>query len=217
MIDNALPPVLVVEQGASDASVFPLDSLPCVMGKPPGAHLAIDSPFVSRRHAEVRMTDDGHRLFDLGSKNGTIVNGVRLSQAGHLLANGDKIELARGQVVLRFRTASSTITLPSDPGGDRGSLLVDHRSREVHVEGRKLAPPLSRKEFDVLELLFGRRGAACSKDQIAEAGWPERPEDVGDQEIEQCVRRIRLRIEAFPSSPRYVITVRGFGYKLAEG
>ena len=80
-----------------------------------------------------------------------------------------------------------------------------------------LVPPLSRKEFDVVNVRYQRRGESCSKDDIALGGWPERAGgDVGDQEIEQTVRRIRLWVEPTPSDPRYVITVRGFGYKLSK-
>jgi DNA-binding response OmpR family regulator len=89
---------------------------------------------------------------------------------------------------------------------------VDPRSREVWVRGSALDPPLSRKEFDVLNLLFQKRGEACSKDEIAVVGWPEG--DVGDQEIEQSIRRLRLRVETDPSQPQCIITIRGFGYKL---
>ncbi len=70
----------------------------------------------------------------------------------------------------------------------------------------------------MLDLLSQKRGEACSKDDIAVVGWPERNDgDVGDQEIEQSIRRLRLRIEPDPSQPRYIVTVRGFGYKLADG
>ena len=82
----------------------------------------------------------------------------------------------------------------------------------------KLEPPLSRKEFDVLELLYNRRGEACSKDEIAAVGWPERDGGaVGDSEIEQSIRRLRLRIESDPSKPEFITTVRGFGYRLSTG
>ena len=41
--------------------------------------------------------------------------------------------------------------------------------------------PLSSKEFDILNLLFRKKGEACNKDEIAVAGWPERTDgDVGD-------------------------------------
>lgn len=78
-------------------------------------------------------------------------------------------------------------------------------------------PSLSRKEFDVVNVLYQRRGEACSKYYIALGGWPERPGvDMGDQKIEQTVRRIRLRVELTSSEHRYAITVRGFGYKLSK-
>jgi DNA-binding response OmpR family regulator len=58
----------------------------------------------------------------------------------------------------------------------------------------------------------------CSKDEIASYAWSERAlGDVGDQEIEQCIRRLRLRVEPDPSNPAYVLNVRGYGYKLAQG
>ena len=84
------------------------------------------------------------------------------------------------------------------------------------VQGTQLDPRLVRKEFAVIELLYQRGGEACSKDQIAIHAWPERTEgDVGDQEIEQCIRRLRLRVEPDPSQPQHIINIRGYGYKLA--
>ena len=77
------------------------------------------------------------------------------------------------------------------------------------------ARAMAGKECAVMELRCKRRGAACRKDGKAEAGWPER-DDVSDQDIAQYIRRIRLRIEPDPSSPQYILNVRGFGYKLVQ-
>lgn len=211
--------VLVVERGLSDVSVIPLDSTPHLIGKLPTANTPLDNPYVSRHHAQIDLVKGRYLLRDLGSKNGTFVNGRPVGQRGQRLQSGDRIELGRGQVVLRFQRWDTTLTLPPAPEGspERG-VVVDARSREVYLEGRLLQPPLSRKEFDVLHLLHQRLGEACSKDDIAARGWPERPEaDVGDQEIEQCIRRLRLRVEPDPSQPRHVVTVRGYGYKLTRG
>ena len=109
------------------------------------------------------------------------------------------------------------VTMSSTAAKESGDLLVDSKTREVWVLGKKIETSLSRKEFDVLDLLNKRRGEACSKDEIAAVGWPERDTgDVGDQEIEQSIRRLRLRIEPDPSNPRFIITIRGYGYKLAQ-
>ena len=209
--------LLVVEKGVEEASVIPLDQPEHIIGKRPSADIPLDNPYVSRQHAQVRLDQGDYRITDLASKNGTYVNGARLANEPHLLRNGDRIELGRDQVVLRFQAWSTTLTLPALAGLDASrGVVVDLASREASVQGVQLEPRLSRKEFDVLELMYQRRGQACSKDDIATHAWPERPEgDVGDQEIEQCIRRLRLRVEPDPAQPRYILNVRGYGYKLA--
>ena len=209
--------VLVVEHGIGDLNVIDLIQPVVVFGKIPEADIVVDNPYISRRHAEIKKEGKGYRLVDLASRNGTFVNGTRLLGEGHWLQTGDRIELAQGQVVLRFEEWGSTVTLPAYVPAKPSDLVVDNRSREVRLRGRKITPPLSRKEFDVLTYLYHRRGEACSKDEIATHGWPDREKgDVSDQEIEQCIRRLRLRVEANPSRPLHVLTVRGFGYKLAH-
>ena len=204
--------MLVVERGVPGVRVVPLDQGIYILGASPDADVFLDNLYVSRDHAQIIREQQRFRIRDLDSKNGTFANGTRLKGDGQLLWSGDRIELREGQVLLRFETRGSTLTL------NVASLVVDLRSRDVWVRGERLEPPLSRKEFDVVSLLFQKRGEACSKDEIAASGWPERSEgDVGDQEIEQTVRRLRLRIEADPSQPRYVVTVRGYGYKLSLG
>ena len=209
--------MLMVERGIDDASVIPLDQSVCMIGKSTSADIFADNPYVSRRHAQIVLQGGHFEFSDLGSKNGTFLNGARLSHdETSRLSSGDRIELAQGQVVLRFHEWGATATLPAPGHSESADLSVDLRSREVLVQGVKLEPPLSRKEFDVLGLLHQRKGEACSKDQLAEAGWPEREGgDVADQDIEQCIRRLRLRIEPDPSGPQYILTVRGYGYKLS--
>ena len=203
-----------MERGIRDVSVIPLDQSVSVLGKPPSACISIDSPYVSRRHAQIERQGERFEILDLGSKNGTCVNGVSLEGERHRLQNGDRIELAHGQVVLRFQQWGSTVTLSSPNRVHAGDVVVDIKSREVWVQGSKLEPPLTRKEFDILSLHYERKGEACSKDAIAARGWPERTGgDIADQDIEQCIRRLRLRIESDPSQPHYIVTLRGFGYK----
>jgi len=57
----------------------------------------VPDPDVSRHHAEIRMTDDGFLLIDIGSTNGTRVNGVRISQ--HPLEDGEVIEVGSTRMV----------------------------------------------------------------------------------------------------------------------
>ena len=209
--------MLVVEKGLEEVSVIPLDRDVVTLGRDPNGDIFIDHPYVSRRHAQILLEQSHYQIKDLGSKNGTFLNGSRLSTAAHWVESGDRIELGQGQVILRFRMWTTTITLPAGAGdGTSTDIVVNSRSREVMIQGIQLEPPLSRKEFDTLELLYQRRGEACSKDDIAARSWSERGGgDVGDQEIEQCIRRLRLRVEPNPAQPQYILTVRGFGYRLA--
>jgi hypothetical protein len=60
-----------------------------VIGRMPDCAVALSDPQVSRHHAEVRRDDTGYRIVDLGSTNGTQVNGVRVAE--QLLNDGDVI------------------------------------------------------------------------------------------------------------------------------
>src|ERR1019366_1078791 len=59
---------------------FPLHSLPVIVGRNPPADFVLDSTTVSRRHCRLDLRDGQLRLSDLGSTNGTFVNGVRLQE-----------------------------------------------------------------------------------------------------------------------------------------
>ena len=212
---------LVVEKGLPDAGPIPMGQGVSVFGKSPTVDVNVDSPFISRRHFQIRCQDDVFFITDLDSTNGTFLNGERLtSQQERRLRDRDLIGMAGDQVVFRFLDPVKTMTIDSSsliPAAPRANteLVVDSGSRDVTVRGEKLAPPLSKKEFDVLELLYLGRGNAVSRDEIAKAGWPERSEaDVTPEEIDQYIRRLRRRIEEDPSQPKLIVTLRGHGYRI---
>jgi len=68
-------------------------------GRAPTADLRIDDPRVSRLHARIEMRDDGVYIEDLGSRNGTLVNG-ELSE-GQRLAAGDEIGIGAASIIFR--------------------------------------------------------------------------------------------------------------------
>ena len=210
--------LLIVEKGAEDASVIPLGQRAHIIGKPPQADISLLNPFVSRQHAQIRWDQGRFQITDLGSKNGTYLNGNRLGSDPQWLSNGDQIELGKDQVLLRFQAWTSTLSLPGlGAGGQDSGITMDLRSRQVWAQGVQVEPPLSRREFDVLELLSRHRGKESKKSDIAAHAWPERPAgSVSDQEIDECVRRLRLRVEPDPTQPRYVLTAKGNSYKLAK-
>jgi DNA-binding winged helix-turn-helix (wHTH) protein len=81
-----------------EVGLAPGDNL---IGRDADADVVIDSAKVSRRHARIVVDDGGAVLEDLGSKNGTFLNGERLGGPAHL-AHGDEIRIGRGVARLRF-------------------------------------------------------------------------------------------------------------------
>lgn len=71
-----------------------------ILGRAAESDVVIDDPYVSARHAEVTRTGAGYKLRDLGSTNGTYVNGRRI-WGERVLRPGDRVRL--GDTILKFR------------------------------------------------------------------------------------------------------------------
>lgn len=169
--------------------------------------IVITSRRISREHARLRR--DGWRVIleDLGSTNGTFLNNERVLTAVQLR---DEDQIKIGDVVLTFHDPNITVRDTPFP-----NLEVDAAAGVVRVD-RHLVD-LSAKEFALLTYLHAHCGEVCSKDEIAQAVWPEYQEQgVYDYQVENLVRRLRSKIETNPSDPQLVITMRGLGYKLVQ-
>ena len=158
----------------------------------------------SREHAVIRREGRRVLLEDLGSTNGTYLNGERLQQAVQL-RDGDQIKV--GDVAFVFHDPEMTSVETPFP-----ELEVNLDAAEVRVDRRLVQ--LSSKEFALLVLLYENRGKVCSKDEIGQVVWSEYEVGIFDYQIENLVRRLRSRIEIEPASPQLLLTVRGRGYKL---
>jgi len=91
---------------------------------------------------------------------------------------------------------------------------VDVESGTVWVDARQ-TPTLTELEYRLLLLLYGRLNKICDKYQIVEAVWGEEYIDqVDDARIDKLLSRLRAKVEPDPRNPRYIVTVRGRGYKL---
>jgi len=93
----------------------------------------------------------------------------------------------------------------------RGPLTVDTGSRVATVNGEAVA--LTPREFDLLAFLVTHPGQAFSRRDLLRRVWGW---DFGDDSTVMVhVRRLREKVEADPSDPRLVLTVRGLGYRFA--
>jgi DNA-binding response OmpR family regulator len=95
-------------------------------------------------------------------------------------------------------------------------MQVDPESGDVWVDGVRI-PDLTNLEYRLLLLLYGRLGKICTKYEVVEAVWGEEYiDEVDDARIEKLISRLRQRLEPDPANPRYLMTVRGRGYKLVQ-
>jgi DNA-binding winged helix-turn-helix (wHTH) protein len=100
-------------------------------------------------------------------------------------------------------------------------IVVNVKSRTVHVRGHDITQELSRLEYELLEYLYRRCGEVCSRDEIIAALYPDEHLDpdvaVSDNRVDTMVGRLREKIEPNRRRPRYLLSVRGRGYQLTTG
>ncbi|MGD2207495.1 MAG: FHA domain-containing protein [Anaerolineae bacterium] len=173
--------------------------------------VVVDDRWVSRHHAQIRREGEQYVVEDRGSKNGTFVNGQRIAEPT-VLADGDVLQVTP-LVELTFVDYGSTAPLPGE--AQAPGLGIDRVSRQVSVRSQLLDPPLSHAQFTFLALLAEQLGRVYSRDEVIAAVWPEdAAEGVSDEAIDALVRRIRLRLRELDPDHEYIVTVRGYGFKL---
>ena len=176
--------------------------------------VVIDDRWVSRYHAQIRRKGEQYLIQDLDSKNGTLVNGRRIA-AATVLEDGDEIRVTP-LIKLTFVDYGSTAPLPT--GVQAPALELDLKTRQVLVRGRLLDPPLSPAQFDFLSLLAEQPGRVYSRDEIIAIVWPDdEAAGISDEAIDALVRRIRLRLRELDPDQEFIVTVRGYGFKLEPG
>jgi two-component system response regulator RegX3 len=93
---------------------------------------------------------------------------------------------------------------------EAGPVRMDVDRHLVSVSGEPVSLPL--KEFDLLELLLRNAGRVLTRGQLIDRVWGS--DYVGDTKtLDVHVKRLRSKIEPDPSNPKYLVTVRGLGYK----
>lgn len=95
-----------------------------------------------------------------------------------------------------------------------GSLELDTSKRTVTLKGRDI--PLTSFEYRLLHILMSSPGRAFSREDLLNLCHQDFIEVV-DRVIDVHVSNIRQKIEDDPSAPRYILTVRGYGYRLNDG
>ncbi|WP_421121007.1 response regulator [Aquihabitans daechungensis] len=119
--------------------------------------------------------------------------------------------VARMRAVLR--RAPGLVDIDDADGGDVlevGDVSLDPSRHEVVIRGDDVSLPL--KEFELLHLLLENAGRVLSRDLLIDRVWGH--DYVGDTKtLDVHVKRLRAKVEADPTNPSRIVTIRGLGYK----
>ena len=200
---------LILQEGAgTEAARWMLAGPITTLGRWEGCEVVLPDPEVSRKHAQIRHEGGRYVLVDLGSKNGTQVNGRRVERA-FVLTDGDEMVIAP-----RFRLTfvDNEATVPASI--ERRGLRIDFATREVTVQGRRVDPPLSPTQFALLQLLASDAGRVFTRDEVSATCYPDAVEVVSDEAVQGIVRRLRVRLAELDPVTEYIVTVRGHGLQM---
>lgn len=170
-------------------------------------------PFVqiSRRHAEICRDGSIYRIVDLGSRNGTFLDGREVKAEPLNLRDGAQLVLG-GAVELVFLDPAETAE-GRRVGRLRGVWLD---GADVWVNGHLLAPPLSAHQRRLLDLLSGQVGEFVGRDEAAVWLWPGALEGVSEEALDGLVKRLRARLKEAPGGAELLEVRRGYGFRLRQ-
>jgi hypothetical protein len=217
-LDNEDYPSLVAQAGPLNGLRWTLKG-DIIIGRDDSCHVVIQNRQVSRYHAKFINLAHGIQLEDLGSKNGTHVNGQEITEPV-ILQDGDVIQIAFAQQFL-YLSSDSTIPLEIHSSNINEVLAiprllrVDKRSRRVWIGSDELLPPLSVSQYQLLELLSDNPERVVTRAELIQAVWGK--DDVigiSEQALDALIRRLRDRLASINSSHQFLITVRGHGLRL---
>jgi DNA-binding response OmpR family regulator len=121
--------------------------------------------------------------------------------------------LARVRAHLRRSHDYQKVDHPDEPTVAVGDLVVDYQKRDVFLNG---APAeLTTREFELVAHLSRNLGKVVAREALFERVWGY-DMSFNSNSLEVYVYRIRKKIEQDPNNPRYLKTVRGFGYSLSS-
>ena len=118
------------------------------------------------------------------------------------------------ELLARIRALLRRVALDQQPQVSTslqiGSLFLDPVARRVTKQHREVQ--LATREYELLQLLMSQAGRACSRQELLNRVWGE--EWYGDaRTLEVHIRWLRIKIEDDPTNPKYIQTVRGYGYR----
>lgn len=218
-------PTLLALGGTLDQQRWSVDR-ELLLGRDPQCDVVIPNRQISRRHARVYPQERGVWVEDLGSKNGTFLNGERLEPGQPArMREGDTLILALAQrfvlvgpgetQTLPLHEAATWLAASELPEGTFAHRLeMDLEAHRVWILGKEVQPPLSPLQFRLLEVLYRRSGEVVSRAELVEAIWGKESLWVTQPALDALLHRLRERLAEYDPDHTYLITVRGHGIRL---
>lgn len=161
------------------------------------ADVLLSDPSVSRRHAEIRVTDDGAVVQDLGSTNGTSVG-------SHRLAEGEEAVLEDGQEV-RFGNSVLTVEIAApEPEEDQADEEAADVQPDAEAESEKES---EQPDYDTAEAAIADPGASVAADEVYEA--EDEPAEVPKAEPADSPYPLEAALVEVESGERHLISPEG--------
>lgn len=220
---------LFVKSPGKDQKVFELRSEEVVVGRDPGADVPVEDRTLSRRHCRIYLGSDGWRVTDLGSRNGTLLNGTPILDAR--LSEGDRIEVGETQLgVFLPGSARRQPAVKPVPGLAALAGMSDPEATDMGLRSPTGRVPLAERQREIRALghlmeLNEKLQAVSDEDELLDA--------VLDAAIELCgaargflllteddhftVRRARLRDHRDLADPDGAYSVSVAAQVIREG
>lgn len=164
----------------------------------------------------VREKDDSCGIIMLSAKSQEMdrVNGLMLGADDYITKPFSPTELlARVDALFRRLGSSSRTSAQKETELHSGPFVLNIRSRTLTRDGKPI--DLTQVEFQLMEQFLRHPNIALERSQLLTTVWGD--SYYGDDKIVDVnMRRLRMKVEPFPSEPKYLTTVWGFGYKWVE-
>jgi ABC-type multidrug transport system ATPase subunit/pSer/pThr/pTyr-binding forkhead associated (FHA) protein len=131
---------LILSDSKTSPTAFELNKSEIIVGRDPDVDITIPSPIVSRRHARLTRDGDAYMIEDMGSSNGTYVNGQRVSERRQL-KSGDQVRFGQAIVLDYSAPQEAQGTVVSKKPDPSAGVLETQLEQSIDFENLKAAPP----------------------------------------------------------------------------